>query len=358
MTRKVIDIAMVCFLVCFLFVGFAAGQASHKDEKNDRSLMPRKGIAVTVLNVPNYTLIELEGKGGRIWIAAPTVKVEVGEKVWAPKGIEMRKFYSEALERTFPVIHFVGRAETEGKESKETAKKGIEGAKTATSPAKGSIVKAKGGYTLKEIFDKKEKLGGKKVVFRGKVVKASGRIMGKRWFHLQDGTGTSGNLDLVVTSGNDAAAGDIVLVTGVLRLGKDLGQGYKYDVILEDAEIKADVIERSKTSAAPVRGSIAKAKGGYTLEEIFSKKEKLEGKKVTVRGKVVKASAKKIMNKRWIHLQDGTGSSGNLDLVMTSDDDVDTGDIVLATGVLGLGKEFGPNYKYDVILENVKIAVE
>ena len=91
-----------------------------------------------------------------------------------------------------------------------------------------------------KLFDKKKKRGGKKVVIRGKVVKASGRIMGKRWFHLQDGTGSKGVLDLVLTSDNDADAGDIVLVTGVLGLGKDFGQGYKYDVIIEDAKIKVE----------------------------------------------------------------------------------------------------------------------
>ena len=194
-------------------------------------------------------------------------------------------------------------------------------------------------------------------MIRGKVVKASGKIMGKRWFHLQDGTGTANNLDLVVTSNSNAEAGDIVVVTGVLGLDKDFGQGYKYDVILEDAEMTADLIEKSKTSASPVKGSIVKAKGGYTLEEIFGKKRKLGGKKVVIRGKLVKASGK-IMGKRWFHLQDGSGAEGVLDLVLTSDDDANAGDIVLVTGVLELGKDFGRGYKYEVIIENAKIKVE
>ena len=269
----------------------------------------------------------------------------------------MRHHYSDSLKRTFPVIHFVSFAEAGSDKPKKTTKKDVERAKTVTPPVKGSIVKAKGGYTLEEIFDRKEELGGKKVAVRGMVVKASARIMGKRWFHLQDGTGTGGNLDLVVTSNNNAEAGDIVLVTGILGVDKDFGQGYKYDVILDDAEMKGDLIEKSKTSAAPVKGSIARAKGGHTLEELFDKREKLGGKKVVIRGKLVKASGK-IMGKRWFHLQDGTGSKGVLDLVLTSDNDADAGDIVLVTGVLGLGKDFGQGYKYDVIIEDAKIKVE
>ena len=243
MVRKVIDIAAISLFICFCCVGISYAQAPHGEKTNDRELASYKGKAVSVLNVPSYTYVELEENGERIWIAAPTMGVDVGDKVWASKGIEMREFYSKVLDRTFPVIYFVGRAEAEGKSSQGVDGKtsqGIDKPKTSASPVKGSVAKAKGGYTLEELFDKKEKLGGKKVVVRGMVVKASGKIMGKRWFHLQDGTGSKGVLDLVLTSDNDADAGDIVLVTGVLGLGKDFGQGYKYDVIIEDAKIKVE----------------------------------------------------------------------------------------------------------------------
>ena len=57
---------------------------------------------------------------------------------------------------------------------------------------------------------------------------------------LQDGTGEGATSDLMVTSQGQAAVGDMVVVKGKMALDKDLGAGYKYDVIVEDAELKAE----------------------------------------------------------------------------------------------------------------------
>lgn len=360
MIKKVVNIAALFVLTCLFCINTSYAQAPQEAQASDQEWAYHEGNTVTIVNVESYTYVELEKEGKRVWIAAPSMEVKVGDKVWASKGIEMRDHYSKALDRTFPVIHFVGRAQTERENSKEITRKETKKVKIVASPVKGSIAKAKGGYTLKEIFNKKEQLRGKKVAIKGVVMSVKEGIMGKSWFHLQDGTGTSTNLDLVVTSNYyGLEVGDLVTATGVLGINKDFGQGYKYNVILEDAEMKAGVIDidKPKTSAAPKKGSILKAKGGYTLKEVFKKKKKLEGKKVVIRGKVVKASGK-IMGKRWFHLQDGTGNKGVLDLVLTSDNDADAGDIVLVTGVLELGKDFGQGYKYDVIIEDAKIKIE
>jgi hypothetical protein len=102
---------------------------------------------------------------------------------------------------------------------------------------------------------------------------------------------------------------------------------------------------------------IKKAKDGKTIEEIYAGKAKLNGKPVTVRGKVVKYNAN-ILGKNWIHLRDGTGASGSNDLLITTTTPAKVGDIIFATGPIGLNKDFGSNYKYDVIIENAKITVE
>ena len=64
--------------------------------------------------------------------------------------------------------------------------------------------------------------------------------MGKNWLHIQDGTGdpAKGTRDLVVTTADLAAVGDVVTVSGTLARNKDFGAGYKYKVIVEDATIK------------------------------------------------------------------------------------------------------------------------
>lgn len=80
---------------------------------------------------------------------------------------------------------------------------------------------------------------------------------------------------------------------------------------------------------------------------------KLNGKTINIRGKVVKVS-KNIMEKNWIHIQDGTGEGDEVGrIVFTSKDDtISVGDIVTAQGVVSADKNFGSGYVYKIIVEN------
>ena len=64
--------------------------------------------------------------------------------------------------------------------------------------------------------------------------------MGKNWLHIQDGTGAEGTNDLTVTTSGTAKVGDTVLVSGVLVTDKDFGYGYKYAVLIEDAQVTVE----------------------------------------------------------------------------------------------------------------------
>ena len=58
------------------------------------------------------------------------------------------------------------------------------------------------------------------------------------WFHIQDGTGHVKENDLTITSKSKVfKVGDKVLVKGNLTVGKDLGHGYVYDLIIDKAQI-------------------------------------------------------------------------------------------------------------------------
>jgi hypothetical protein len=78
-----------------------------------------------------------------------------------------------------------------------------------------------------------------------------------------------------------------------------------------------------------------------------------------VRGKVVKVSPN-IMKVNFVHIQDGSGDAkaGTHNLVVTTDDLPKVGDIVTVTGKVAANKDFGYGYKYEVILEEAKIAVK
>ena len=86
----------------------------------------------------------------------------------------------------------------------------------------------------------KAKLKDKPVLVRGQVVKVSTGIMGKNWLHLRDGSGSAadGSNDILVTSKQLAAVGDIVSAKGTVRTDVDLGAGYAYAVLIEDASLR------------------------------------------------------------------------------------------------------------------------
>jgi hypothetical protein len=103
------------------------------------------------------------------------------------------------------------------------------------------VEKAEGpdGRNVAELFARKAELRGRQVAVRGKVVKVLHGIMGKTWIHLRDGSGTRANKDddLTITTADDAAVGEVVLVRGELSVDVDLGAGYVYPVLIEGAKV-------------------------------------------------------------------------------------------------------------------------
>lgn len=120
---------------------------------------------------------------------------------------------------------------------------------------------------------------------------------------------------------------------------------------------KAAPAKPAAAKTAPATGPIkvAKATGAnaYTVEEIFAKSAALNGKQVVVKGQVMKV-ASGIMSRNWIHLQDGSGKADQKtnDLVITSNDLPEVGDVVTVSGTLAKDKDFGGGYKYNAIIEN------
>jgi hypothetical protein len=99
---------------------------------------------------------------------------------------------------------------------------------------------------------------------------------------------------------------------------------------------------------------VEKAEGNnaYTVAELFEKRKELDNQDIVLKGEVVKVTAR-IMNKNWLHIQDGTGSAqdGTNDMVVTTMDLPAVGDTVTIKGVLFADKDFGSGYKYNAIVE-------
>lgn len=130
-----------------------------------------------------------------------------------------------------------------------------------------------------------------------------------------------------------------------------------------DAAVKKEGADASGGSAGNVVPfadlKVEKAKGpeGHAVSEIFEKSATLDKQKVAVKGQVVKVS-KNIMGKNWLHIQDGTGdpNKNTHDLVVTTMDIAEKGDIVTVEGPAVANKDFGSGYKYDIMVEDAKVT--
>jgi len=96
---------------------------------------------------------------------------------------------------------------------------------------------------------------------------------------------------------------------------------------------------------------------GQTIEQVFARRASLAGKQVGVRGKVVKVTSG-VLGQNWVHLRDGTGSSGSDDLLVTTTDDCKVGDVVTARGTARTDQDFGAGYKYPVLIEGASLQLK
>jgi hypothetical protein len=110
----------------------------------------------------------------------------------------------------------------------------------------------------------------------------------------------------------------------------------------------------SGLAAAPLHADDAVS---TSVADLYKDKSSLGGRQVNVQGKVVKVN-NHIMQRNFIHIQDGTGNAadGTNDLTITTQDDVAVGDQVSASGTLLLDQDFGFGYRYSLLLEQARVT--
>jgi len=227
---------------------------SNEDEQTGSQALaqePHVGKVAETMNSGGYTYILLQTKTKMFWVAIAETKVDLGQDVVLAPGMEMIDFNSKSLDRTFDSIIFSeglitqgGAAAGQGSAHGGTeAQKKTLGSKGAEPAAKENInvekAAVENSYTVAELFEKRKELDNKDIVIKGEVVKVTAQIMGRNWLHIQDGTGSAqdGNNDIVVTTMDLPAVGDVVTIKGVLFSDKDFGSGYRYNAIVEYGQV-------------------------------------------------------------------------------------------------------------------------
>lgn len=96
---------------------------------------------------------------------------------------------------------------------------------------------AANGHDIAELFAKRAVLSEQLVRVHAIVVKKTEGILGKTYLHLRDGTGSPGQRDddLTVTTTEAFEPGEAVELEGRVRIDQDLGLGYRYSILLDEA---------------------------------------------------------------------------------------------------------------------------
>ncbi|MBK8259629.1 MAG: nucleotide-binding protein [Polyangiaceae bacterium] len=210
------------------------------------------GEVLEVIQVPNYSYLRVGAKGSEgSWVAVPTAEVAVGAQVNVVGAMKMVDFKSTALGRTFPVIYFGSLGSGAGPRAGSSPHG--QGSPNASDPhASGmgspsasvevkAVARAPGpdGKTVAEAITQRTQLNGKTVRIRGTVVKVTTGVLGRTYLHLRDGSGDTANAtnDITVTTDAAPALGDTILIEGVVAIDRDIGSGYKFPTIVENAKL-------------------------------------------------------------------------------------------------------------------------
>jgi hypothetical protein len=67
----------------------------------------QKGTVVSIINIPQFTYLEVKQNGQSRWIASSTVTAKKGDTIEFDSGSTVVNFNSKTLNRTFPSLTFV-----------------------------------------------------------------------------------------------------------------------------------------------------------------------------------------------------------------------------------------------------------
>ncbi len=167
------------------------------------------GTVVEVLQGGQYTYVHVDAGQGTLWAAAPKFEVAEGDFAAVPPGLPMRQHHSPTLERDFPLVYFV------------------EFVRVRPKPLNV--------LTVPELVASRAALAKQRVAVRGVVSDTSVAILKRNWIHLRAEEGSEKGVVVVTTLAAPPPVGTKLVATGILYLDVDLGAGYSYETLLEEA---------------------------------------------------------------------------------------------------------------------------
>lgn len=198
------------------------------------------GEVLEVKDVEAYTYLRLKTREGDTWAAVSKAAVKKGAQVTLGGMSVMENFESKTLKRKFDKIVFATLVDPNAAPAAAAATTTPHAAAPSAPIAKVAKATGADAKTVAEVVSGRTALKDKTVTIRGQVVKVNAGILGKNWVHLQDGSGSaaSGTHDILVTTADAPAVGDVVSANGKVRTDVTVGPGYAYAVLVENATLR------------------------------------------------------------------------------------------------------------------------
>lgn len=172
----------------------------------------------------------------------------------------------------------------------------------------------------------------------------------------------------IAVNRQEAAPGDVYYYEQGLEMrnfnSKELNRTFESVYFVEglSKEPVAAHVHEGAEAIKPVQATLTQKEGisvapvveGLSIAKLYADRSKYDGKTIKMKGQVVKINDQ-VMDRNWIHIQDGTNDSGNFDLTVTTKDSVKLDEVVTFEGTISLKKDFGYGYFYEVIMEDAKV---
>ncbi|MFI5150480.1 MAG: GW dipeptide domain-containing protein [Bacteroidia bacterium] len=318
--------------------GFAFGQTTAR-------IYPHKVTVDSVIQTRSYTYLKvaekIRDKDSLLWMALPTIAARPGDVYYYESGLAMGRFPSKELNRTFSQILFLACLSTTDNYDEKSLvpppvhdsmpKKAIQ---VPTHIVNVKEVLQTSGYTYLRVMEgnKEEWLAVVKLMASPGQTYAYSDAAPMKEFYSRELKRTFPEVLFLskLTLQNSAESEEGALPAShpdISKSGKAKG-----------------------VSAIKAGNKISPPEGGISIGELWKNKNKYAGKKVKIKGEVTKYSAN-ILEKNWIHLEDGSSFGEAYDITVTTTETVKVGDIVTMEGIVSLSKDFGYGYYFEVIIE-------
>ncbi|MDA7978027.1 MAG: hypothetical protein MPJ50_04550 [Pirellulales bacterium] len=103
--------------------------------------------------------------------------------------------------------------------------------------------------------------------------------------------------------------------------------------------------------------SLTPPEGGISIAKLNQSFTELDGQEVKIRGTVVKATPA-ILGTNWYHIQDGSAEGLQGDVIVTSDDTLETGIVIAVTGVVEINREKGEFMMHEFVVKATNVMTE